>query len=175
MRGLLLALLALAPLPALAQAAPTPPANCTAEEHRQFDFWVGEWQVYPTAAPDRHVANSVIEAVYNGCGIRENWQPLSLNTGGSLSYYDPTTRHWHQLWVGSNPGAVAFEGGLVDGQMVLVGFWQDYGGPGQNALVRMRYSLVDPNTVRQHGETSLDHGITWTTGFDFLYRRKPAT
>ena len=54
----------------LAQApapAPTPPPPaCTAAEHRQFDFWVGYWDVYPTGK-DKLVAHSLIEKLYAGC------------------------------------------------------------------------------------------------------------
>ena len=35
-----------APAPA-APATPPPPA-CESAEHRQFDFWVGRWDVYPS-------------------------------------------------------------------------------------------------------------------------------
>src|SRR5206468_11428770 len=71
---------------------PSPPASpphaCTEPAHRQFDFWVGKWDVYPTGK-DKLVAHSLIESVYNGCGIRENWMPLKGNGGGSLNIYLP--------------------------------------------------------------------------------------
>ena len=57
---------------ASAQAAPAPPPPaCTAPEHRQFDFWVGYWDVYPTGK-EKLVAHSLIEKLYAGCTIREN-------------------------------------------------------------------------------------------------------
>lgn len=38
------------PAPASAQYAPPAesPRVCTAPEFAQFDFWVGEWEAYPT-------------------------------------------------------------------------------------------------------------------------------
>src|SRR4051794_35724408 len=53
--------------------APPPPA-CTAPEFRQFDFWVGRWDVYPTGT-DRLVAHSLIENLSAGCAIRKNQGP----------------------------------------------------------------------------------------------------
>ena len=77
--------------------APPPPA-CETPEHRQFDFWVGNWDVYPTGT-DRLVAHSLIERRYNGCAIRENWMPLQGQGGGSFSAWRPEARGWRQTWV----------------------------------------------------------------------------
>ena len=59
---------------------------CASADHRAFDFWVGRWDVYPTAQPEKLVAHSLIERLYGGCAVRENWSPLSGNDGtaGSL-------------------------------------------------------------------------------------------
>ena len=74
MAVLLLAALALAAQAPAAPPAPPPPA-CAAPEHRQFDFWVGRWDVYPTGT-ERLVAHSLIERLYGDCVIRESWMPL---------------------------------------------------------------------------------------------------
>lgn len=156
---------------------PAPPA-CDAPTHAQFDFWVGDWDVYPNRGDPLRaplVAHSRIEKLYAGCAIRENWMPLKGSGGGSLSAVDPATGRWHQVWIGSQPGRVEFDGGLAGKVMVLTGFWQGGNGPGQDALIRMSYTPIDKDTVRQHGEQSTDQGLTWTTSFDFIYRRsKPA-
>ena len=68
---------------AAAQAAPPPPPPCADEAHAQFDFFVGEWDVYPNGS-DRLIAHSKWERLYNGCGVRENWMPVSgKGAGGS--------------------------------------------------------------------------------------------
>ena len=153
---------------AAAQAAPPPPA-CTAPEHAALDFWVGDWDVYPNGR-DTLVAHSKIEKLYGGCAIRENWMPLRGNSGGSLSGFDPATKRWHQTWIGSNPGVVKFEGGPVDDAMVLTGWWPGSGPNGEDGLTRMTYSRAEGGAVRQFGEFSADHGLTWQASFDFLYR-----
>jgi len=159
-------------------AQTTPPAAaalpaCTAPEHRQFDFWVGYWDVYPTGK-DKLVAHSLIEKLYAGCTIRENWMPLNNNTGGSLNMYDPAAGKWHQTWQDSQNGRVEFDGGIVDGKMILVGNWKGANGPGGDALTRMTYSLNGDGSVRQFGEQSKDAGKTWSPAFDFTYRKSAA-
>lgn len=165
------------------QAAPTPatppkPPACDSAAHAQFNFWVGEWDVYPnTADPAKapQVARSTIERLYAGCAVRENWMPLKGPGGGSLNALDPATGRWHQTWIGSQPGRVEFDGGFNGTAMVLTGFWRGVNGPGQDALIRMTYTPHADGSVRQHGEQSTDHGLTWTTSFDLIYRpRKPA-
>lgn len=147
------------------------PAPCSAPEFNQFDFWIGEWDVYPNGTT-QIVAQSKIEKLYNNCALRENWMPLKGGAGGSLNGYDPETKNWRQTWIGSQPGHVDFIGGLAEGKMVLTGNWRNVNGPGQSALTRMTYSTNGDGSVRQHGEQSTDFGVTWKTSFDFIYKRK---
>lgn len=152
-----------------APATPAPVQNpCAAEEFGALDFWVGEWDVFQTGT-ETQVATSRIEKVSNGCAIRESWMPLRGPGGTSLSSYDAETGLWHQLWIGAQPGRVFFEGGAVEGALVLTGYW-GRDAEGQPSLVRMTYSLNDDGSVRQHGQASSDHGLNWTDSFDLTYR-----
>ncbi|ANY20480.1 hypothetical protein A6F68_01972 [Tsuneonella dongtanensis] len=119
---------------------------------------------------DTQVARSKIEKLYNGCAVRENWMPLKGAGGGSLTGYDPTTKRWTQTWIGSAPGPVYFTGGPVSGGMILTGEWKGSGPKGEDGLTRMSYSRQPDGAVRQHGEFSADHGLTWQTSFDLIYR-----
>lgn len=150
-------------VPAIAQnSSPSvPSANpCAAPEFRQFDFWVGYWDVYD--AKGQQVANSLIEKVY-GCGVRENWRPFKGAGGGSLNIYVPETRKWEQFWIDSGGSRAHFTGGRNGKAMVLTGEW---GGP----LTRMTYTQNADGSVRQFGEQSTDKGKTWANSFDFTYR-----
>ncbi len=143
---------------------------CSGIEYRQFDFWVGRWDVYPTGRPQL-VAHSLIEGVYGGCGVRENWMPLKAgNSGGSLNIYVRAERQWRQTWIDSSGSRVDFKGGWNGAAMVLEGAWQDFLAPGKPALVRMTYTRSADGSVRQLGEASDDEGKTWKPTFDFTYR-----
>lgn len=156
-----------------AQPAAPPPAACSTDEHAAFDFWVGEWDVYPTGR-DTKVADSKIERVATGCVIRETWMPQGGNNGTSMSMINHRSGRWEQVWVGNDGTRVDFTGGMVDGAMVLTGYWDGIGTDGADVLTRMTYSLGEDGSVRQFGEGSTDHGKTWQTSFDLTYKRKQA-
>ncbi len=175
-RQAIISILLLAAASTSAQTPPTPltppsppPPACAAPEHRQFDFWVGYWDVYPTGKPPL-VAHSLIEKLYDGCAIRENWMPLKGAGGGSINNYVTDDKRWHQTWVDSSNARVDFVGGLTGGKMVLVGDWKGVNGPGQDTVTRMSYSRNPDGSVRQFGETSVDFGVTWQPSFDFTYK-----
>ena len=165
--------LTLALLQASAQPAqPAPPPPCATEAHKAFDFWVGDWEVFPNKDGAKKVSESKIEKLYGGCAVRENWMPNRGGPGGSLTSIAGDGL-WHQTWVGSGGETVYFVGGSPSaGKMVLTGYWKNGAGPDTNPLIRMTYTLRDDGSVRQHGEQSLDQGLTWGPSFDFIYRPK---
>ncbi|MCT2558187.1 hypothetical protein N0B51_04265 [Tsuneonella sp. YG55] len=166
-----IAVLLLAQVSAGAATPPSAPGRpgCEGAAFSAFDFWIGEWDVYPEGK-EQQVARSRIEKLYAGCAVRENWMPLKGAGGGSLNAYDPDTGLWHQTWVGSAPGPVFFTGRPVAGGMVLTGRWKGSGPNGEDGLTRMTYGRRPDGSVRQHGEFSGDHGMTWQTTFDLIYR-----
>jgi hypothetical protein len=155
---------------ALQGGAGAPPASaCATADHRALDFWVGRWNVYKTGE-DKKVAESLIENLYGGCAIRENWMPFKGTPGGSLSSWDPEARAWRQTWVDSSGATVQFTGGMAGEAMVMTGWWKDVLGPGRSAELRMTYSRLPGGAVRQRGETTTDKGRSWQPSFDFTYR-----
>jgi|KBSSwiStaDraftv2_1062776.scaffolds.fasta_scaffold314044_3 hypothetical protein len=153
--------IALVPQPS-APATAALPTPCADEQHRQFDFWVGRWDVFPTGQ-DKLVAHSLIESVYGGCGVRENWMPLKGAGGGSLNIYLPEDKHWEQFWIDAQGTRATFTGGWNGSAMVIQGKWA---GP----LVRISYSKGADGAVRQFGEQSTDDGKSWSPSFDLTYR-----
>src|SRR5689334_12035588 len=79
--GLALALAACASAPpATKPAAATPVAACATPEHRQFDFWIGDWDVavHARAAPDKDEWGDArgtqhVSAILGGCAIAEDF------------------------------------------------------------------------------------------------------
>jgi hypothetical protein len=153
---------------------PVPPAPvCTSPEHRQFDFWVGWWDVYQTGK-DQVVAHSLIENLYMGCGVRENWQPGRPSAGGSLNSYRPEQKLWRQIWIDSGNSWGVFEGKFENGAMRLSGWWENVNGPGTKGFTRTTWTRNPDGSVRQFGEARGDDGKTWTPAFDFTYKPSKA-
>ena len=158
------------PATATPAASPPPPAGCTSVQSGQFDFWIGRWDVFPTAAPTHKVADSLIEKLYSGCAIRENWAPLrGGGPGGSLSSYVAADPGWRQTWVGSDGETVTFRGAWDGHSMVF----QAPDNQRAGRLNRMTFTPAPDGSVRQHGEVSDDGGHIWTPDYDFTYRRAP--
>jgi hypothetical protein len=138
---------------------------CGAPEHRQFDFWIGEWNVM---GPNGRVGgSSSIEREYNGCLIVENWSgPSGVPAGTSQNFYNRADGKWHQNWIDVEAnGPLWLAGGLDEsGSMVLMD-----SDPDANPLNRITWTPNPDGTVRQHWESSTDGGATWSTAFDGLY------
>lgn len=138
-------------------------------EARQFDFWVGDWDVFNTNG--QKVGTNMIQSFSAGCGVMENWTAsVGGSDGKSINYYDATTGKWYQHWIGSGGGALRYEGNFKDGAMRFEGF--TVGQDGKKILNKLTFFKLDENTVRQLAETSADDGKTWTTTYDFKYVRK---
>lgn len=155
------------PTPPATPPAPPPPA-CTGPEHRQFDFWVGRWDVYPTGT-QRLVAHSLIERLYGDCVIRESWMPLRGGGGSSLNTWRPAEHRWRQLWADAQNGWIDFSGGMEGEAMVLTA--STPAADGSPSLTRMTYTRNTDGSVRQAGTVSADGGRTWQPSFDFTYVR----
>lgn len=142
---------------------------CSRPEHRQFDFWVGEWDV--TRPDGRAAGTNHIRLIHGGCALLEEWTGAGGSTGTSLNAFDPTTGRWHQTWIGSDGLLLQLDGGMKDGAMELVGV--TLGANGDRTLQRIRWTPLGgtPARVRQLWETSVDGGRTWSVAFDGMYVR----
>jgi hypothetical protein len=154
---------------AMAQSPPTPPA-CRAAEHRQFDFWIGRWEVF---TPDgKKAGDNTIEAIDGGCALIERWCGNGGFTGTSLNSWDAQARQWRQHWIDNQGGLLRLAGGLEGGSMVLASSGPDPERPGATLRQRIGWTLQSDGSVRQHWQTSRDEGATWVTEFDGRYVKK---
>ena len=142
---------------------------CRSAEHRQFDFWVGRWDVFDGSSGNR-VGSSVIESLYGGCALRENWSQPGFS-GGSLNVYTAADGRWHQTWVDQSGALREFTGGMQGAAMVLVAPSRVRQAPDRPALVRMTFTPNADGSVRQYSDYSLDDGATWALRYDYVYRR----
>lgn len=139
-------------------------------EARQFDFWIGDWDVFNPAG-QKAGTNSVM-SFSAGCGLMENWTGTLGGDGKSINFYDPGTRKWYQSWIGSGGGALRYSGSFSNGAMRFEG--ETVGADAKVTLQKLTFFKLDENTVRQLAETSADGGKTWSVSYDLKYvRRKP--
>jgi len=156
-------------LMAAQDTAPTAaPKTCTAPEHRQFDFWIGEWEVTtPKGAP---AGRNRIEPILGGCALRESWTGAKGGSGTSYNAYDRRSGRWHQTWVDNGGLVLRLDGTFAAGKMVLSGESRD--STGARVLNRITWQETAPGAVRQLWETSKDGGDTWSVAFDGRYRKR---
>lgn len=140
---------------------------CNTAEHRQFDFWLGEWNV---RTPDGKLAGvNSITGEYGGCVLHERYSTGRGYSGESLNIYDAARKVWHQTWVDTSGTLLLLEGGLRGTSMVLEG--QTVGAEGQVTRHRITWTPGADGSVRQYWESTDGKG-QWRTAFDGSYTRK---
>ncbi len=152
-------------------ATPTPEAKpCAAAAYRQFDFWLGDWDV--VTADGKPAGTNHVVSLFRGCGLQENWESAKGGHGTSLNVYDIVTRRWHQTWVDDQGGLLELNGTLDEGKMVLVGSRPSVKNKNERVVHRITWSPLAPDRVQQLWEATTNEGRTWTTVFDGTYVRK---
>ena len=139
------------------------------QRFRDFDFWVGEWDVFGPGK--QQVGTNSVQLLEDGCIIMENWHAAQGGqTGKSLNYFDPTDNKWHQVYVGNDLLMLNVTGEYKDDALRFEG--EKPAPNGGRMLVHMTFFKQGSNQVRQLIENSFDGGKTWVTGFDGTYVRK---
>jgi len=151
--------------------APSPSpfvSPCVAPEYRQFDFWVGDWDVLDPAG--NVVGTNKVTREYDGCVVQEHWEARGpqKQIGSSFNTYNPGTRQWHQTWVDSTGGFLLLDGAFADGRMVLSADMTNKRGRLKHLIA---WTPQPDGRVRQFWETSSDDGQTWKPSFDGMYVR----
>ncbi len=189
-----LALAALTTLTAAPLAAQTADAGppvarahaCDSPQARQFDFWIGEWDVEnqnrdPRTPADStwHATGAATDRVYpvlDGCAIVELWDgylTFGHVVGFSVRTYDPDAGRWTLLlnWpAGQGPIFSTLDGTFEGG----VGrFFNEARGPA-GEVVRNRYTFSDvtPGSLRWDAAVSRDGGRTWRETWIMRFQRR---
>ena len=138
---------------------------CQSPEYRQFDFWLGDWDVHSPDGPS--VGRNLVTSEQDGCLLIEHWtSSTGGETGTSFNYYDVRDKKWHQLYLDNSGNAgdfPAMDGNLIDGKMVLVSDEK------QSPVFRWTWYVLSPGKVRQMAEKSDDGQKTWKIVWDSVY------
>jgi hypothetical protein len=154
-------------------ATPTPqappPSPCKSRpEYRQFDFWVGEWDVRNPQG--QQAGTNSVQLILGDCVVFENWTGARGGHGKSFNVYNAAKGKWQQTWVDNSGGVLELFGEYKDNQMRLTG--ERKGTDGSVTLQRLTFTKLADGGVRQLWDQSTDGGKTWTVAFDGTYVRK---
>ena len=170
---------AVVPLGAMAQstdgaAEPETPTASPCEQDagfREFDFWVGDWNVRDGEGTLQ--GENTITREEQGCVLVERWQGAQGSSGMSINYLDKITDEWVQIWHAAGGYQITIRGGLTGEGMLLRGTIH-YIGSGQTAPFRGLWTPLPDGRVRQFFEQSNDDSKTWEPWFEGFYSRKSA-
>lgn len=143
---------------------------CDDAEFKQFDFWLGDWDV-ASSADGTHQGSSHISREMNGCVVWENWTSAgSPYYGKSYNTWNVNLKRWEQYWVDNAAGVIFFHGTLKDNAM---DYWTDDvpQSTGGTLLRHLQFFNLGPDKVRQFSQGSSDGGKTWHTEYDLTYTR----
>lgn len=170
-----------APLLLQTTAPSPPPARNPSDPARDFDFWVGAWQVQ-----NRHIqpdgtwvdgtqTRARITPVLDGAALLEQWAGPFNGTfmnGFSLRSYAPEDGQWTILLFWTTDGNASFgtmKGSFRHGRGLFGSNWTDAAGTPQ----ALRYTFSDAlaNSVRWDSARSSDGGVSWKTDWIMEFSR----
>lgn len=160
---------------------PPPPAQpCRSPEARQFDFWLGTWELKgrsrarPGSDEWRETRSvNTIRKEHDGCVIQESFKsqaPASW-TGMSVSVWDPVAGQWQQTWVDSHGSYIALTGEFKDRRMTLTTAPRTLP-DGSSIRNRMVFYAITANSLQWDWDLSRDGGQTWEVMWTIGYRRR---
>lgn len=150
----------------------SPPPICETEDgFDDFDFWVGEWNVYSNDEARAFQGTNSITKHYNGCLLKEQWHGAQGGAGFSINYFNSVTNKWRQVWV-ANGYSIDYTGGVNEaGAMVLEGKIFYYR-PDVSFSFRGIWTPQDDGTVIQHFDQWNPETEQWDVWFEGLYIRQ---
>ncbi|MEZ5425026.1 MAG: hypothetical protein R2747_02070 [Pyrinomonadaceae bacterium] len=152
----------------------------TAEKSRQFDFWVGEWDVNLRVQQadktwrDQHKSVARIYSILDGKAILELWSESKEGINGySLRYFNPQKNKWDLWlnWAGKNrSGTNGLDGEFRHGRGE---FFFEQPLPGNMMqIARYTFSDITPDSLRWDDAYSRDGGKTWAGNWIMEFTRR---
>jgi hypothetical protein len=131
---------------------------------RDFDFWIGEWNVTIKTPKGTARGTNSIRPTLAGCVIEEEFHaegPEEPWSGRSFSRF--SDGRWRQTWVDDQGAYLAFDGGLEGGKMILYG---------EARRSRMVFADIRRDGLVWTWEKSADGGATWNLEMTIDYVRR---
>ncbi len=161
------ALLATIALPvAIASAADAD--HCSSTDHRQLDFWLGDWDAFEWGELNHVIARTHVDLIAAGCAIHELYEQYDGLIGDSILSFDSARKAWQQTWVSNFGSLMVISGGFSGGALTLEG--ETHTGDGRSVLQRITWQQ-EGKGVRESSTMSRDGGKTWLPAFDVLFLR----
>ena len=154
-----------------------------AEAERQFDFWLGQWDVHnrfiAEDGSERIVeAEALIWPALDGQVVVEHWRSLSdawPMRGFSMRAYNPATDRWTiaLCWPGQGPARIGvMEGRFRNGRGE---FFPPDTPEGDRPTSRFTFSDAGPNSLRWDGASPVgDDERAWRTNWIMEWSRRAA-
>lgn len=169
MNRIVIALLGLLFVSSTGYAQQAPPPACENDaKYNEFDFWLGEWEVF---AGDQKIGDNIITKEESGCLVLEKWTDVNGGTGQSYNYYNPDSDEWRQVWVSSYM-TIDYVGNVKDdGAMELVGKVTTFHDSKTTKFLG-RWTPLDDGTVEQYFEQYSEEQGKMIPIFTAIYKRK---
>jgi hypothetical protein len=153
------------------QQTPSSPVCETMKGFNDFNFWLGEWNVYSNDEKRSFQGTNSITKHHKNCLIMENWTNAQGGTGSSMNYYDPVEDQWRQLWVAGGY-SIDYTGGLDESGSMSLNGKINYYKTGKSHAFRGTWTPNPDGSVRQFFEQQDPETREWTVWFDGFYVRR---
>lgn len=156
--------------PALGQEESGPICGADTAPYTDFDFVLGEWDFF--TADGQLIGSQTYSKREQGCLVVEDWSTFDGGTGTGMTFVDPSTGNWRQVWM-SPRFHIDYSGGLDDnGAMVLEGrLWSN--ADGTVMPVRGVWAPEDDGRIRQEFWIRPEGSDDWAPMFAG-YTQRPA-
>jgi hypothetical protein len=154
-------------------AVDTKGGPCDTPEHHQFDFWVGDWQVFD-AKTNELVGFDRVEKHSQGCIVQQNLTMITdlyrrpgvgyRLAGISVNRFDG--ENWLELWADNQWGAIALRGMPEGGNAMVLRTIT----PSRNRDLRLVWERRPDGGVRALQYVAAAGSGKWELYGDLIYR-----
>lgn len=143
---------------------------CISPEASQFDFWVGNWDLY---SADTLTGTNTIFKLMDGCALQENFESKKTGySGKSWSMYNPLLKLWQQTWIDNQGGFIYLTGKFENGSLTLTTEPRKLPN-GKEQVYHMVYHNIARDSFDWDWESKTDNAVTWVNGWHIHYKRRP--